>query len=148
MSSGLNSRVRHLPKRLGSNEESVGATHLFFGALALSMAVGVAGHSALLLQAGLSLNRVNPFGLVAAVISLLVGESEISASSAIARWVFPASGGGGLEPKSAPAVISFIVLVGVLGSVAHLESFDPLAALLIAGLVFRTGWRMIVEAEF
>jgi divalent metal cation (Fe/Co/Zn/Cd) transporter len=138
--------ARSLGESFGWTTDLRAPVSLFFGALILSMSAGLAGHNLFLVQSGIALNNVNPFGLLVAVVSLFLTESQMSVPSAVARWIFPSNPKDGSDPELAAPVASFLVLVGVLANVAHLTVLDPFAAILVAGLVFRTGWRMIVDA--
>ena len=140
-------RISEIPGSAGWKSVSSVSANLFLGALIMSMAAGLASHGIVLLQAGIAYNRVNPIALIAALASLLVKESGVSALTLVARRVFAATSDATFSLPSSAAFSSFIIFLGVLGNVAGLTVLDPFAAILVAALVFKAGWRLVSVAN-
>jgi cation diffusion facilitator family transporter len=122
------------------------AAAVLLSALLIGAGVGVIWHSLSLLQTGYGLYPVKSSALVAAVVALVVKETLFRYLLRVSRRL----GSSVLEADAwharSDALSSVVVVIGILGNMAGITIFDPLAALVVAAMLLRMGWRFGTKA--
>jgi cation diffusion facilitator family transporter len=117
------------------------ASAMLLSALLIGAGVGVIWHSLSLLQTGYGLYPVKPSALVIALLALIAKETLFRYLLRVSRRL----GSSVLEADAwharSDALSSVVVVIGILGNLAGITIFDPLAALVVAAMLLRMGWR-------
>ncbi len=122
------------------------AASVLLSALLIGAAVGVAWHSLSLLQTGYGLYAVKPVALYAALVALIAKETLFRYLLRAARHL----GSSVLEADAwharSDALSSVVVIIGILGNLLGITILDPLAAIVVAAMLWRMGWRFGAKA--
>jgi cation diffusion facilitator family transporter len=114
---------------------------MLLSALLFGAAAGIAWRSLLLLQTSYGVSQVGYGALIVAMAALFVKESLFRYLLNIARSSKSTMMEANAWHARSDAVSSVVVVVGILGNLAGITILDPIAAIIVAGLLCRMGWK-------
>lgn len=117
------------------------AATMLLSALLFGAAVGIAWRSLSLLQTSYGVTQVGYGALVVALAALFVKESLFRYLLGVARRSKSTMMEANAWHARSDAVSSIVVVIGILGNLAGITILDPIAAIIVAGLLCRMGWK-------
>jgi len=117
------------------------AATMLLSALLFGAAAGITWRSLSLLQTGYGVSQVGAGALIVAISALFVKASLFRYLLGIARRVKSSMMEANAWHALSDAISSVVVVIGILGNLAGFTILDPIAAIIVAGLLCRMGWK-------
>ena len=122
------------------------AATMAIGVLLLAVAIGMLWSSFTKLQNPASIPVVHPIALPIALLALVGKELLFRYLLRVAKNVRSTMLAANAWHARSDAASSLVVALGILANLLGLPIADPLAALIVALIIFRMGWRFFIDA--
>lgn len=118
------------------------AASLIFGLLLIVVGLGILGSAIIKLTLLTTIPVVHQFALVVTLLSLVAKEALFRYIRAIAKRIHSALLEINAWHARSDAAASLVVVCGIVGNLAGYPFLDPIAALLVSAMIFKTGFQM------